>query len=928
MSLHRAVAFLVATFFICCSASPGNAATDTQYLYVAHTTASTVQNSGAENVLVYRNGSTSGAVSVLCKTVNGTAISGRDFTAVSTTLKWASGEATAKRCSVPLSDATPFSGSRNFLVQLSGPTGIALSSANEVNVTVYGNKGGGTVSVAAPTYTVAQNAGKATITVNRTGGSVGSAVVYYATANSSAIAGTDYTSESGQLSWANGDAAPKSFSIPISNAKPFTGTKNLAIAIADPINVDLGSSKSAIVTIDGDATSGTKPSVTISAAPTAVESGESPSLTWTATNATTCTASGGWSGLMPSSGTTSPGAISESTTYTLSCTGTGGSASQSVTVSLVSAATANASACPVTSGPLTLKVSAVRTTGISPFLMFFDATGTTDTSIAANTTTFQNVTYTWNFGDTGTSGTSTWAYGSNPGKNSKNTATGGIAAHLYVTSGNDTAYKATVTATDGTNTATCSVPVTAYNPSGTNGFAGTKTTCVAASSAPVAGSGDCPAGAAVLQTSSFTTATGSAHVGAGKRVLFHCGDTFTGGGSMVSGAKWSIGAYGGCEGTQTNRPIIKGPLGISMQATGDGRVADLDFESVGSNAAVYSDNNYDFVTYQITLYNLLSHGNDESYYMAQCAQCGYIQLVQTGMGTNQGTYINFAENNQAQWGTNSLYNNIDYQAVLGGSFNGTGAPNNGSGIETMRVSACRMCVFANNTISNANDVGSVFKLHNGNTKNSSPTWTGVYTELIEISDNVLSGTSGAILVDTAPQNSNYDERLRNIVVERNIFRGSSTGGGRQLLVSAVNETVRNNVFNQSVAGGGQGIQVARRGIEPVPQFVEIYNNTCDEGTCAAFSGANFTAPGINSWAKNNLCYLGSCISNSGTGNTVSNNSASTSSNPGFTDASGSLKVISDFKPTANYSGATTVPVHSDALGEAWPPTWNLGAVHH
>ncbi len=28
-----------------------------------------------------------------------------------------------------------------------------------------------------------------------------------------------------------------------------------------------------------------------------------------------------------------------------------------------------------------------------------------------------------------------------------------------------------------------------------------------------------------------------------------------------------------------------------------------------------------------------------------------------------------------------------------------------------------------------------------------------------------------------------------------------------MLVSAVNETLRDNVFNQSVAGGGQGIQV-------------------------------------------------------------------------------------------------------------------------
>jgi hypothetical protein len=675
------------------------------------------------------------------------------------------------------------------------------------------------------------------------------------------------------------------------------------------------------------AASATAPTVAINSEPSIVASGGSTTITWSSTNATACTASGAWSGTQPVSGTHSTGALTVDATYTLSCTGPGGSTQQSTTVTMSVPATL---ACTGTSGPLTLKVSTVRSTGISPFLMFFDATGTTDTSIAANTTAFQDVTYTWNFGDTGASGTGTWAYGSNPGKNSKNTATGGIAAHLYVTPGVDTAYTATVTATDGTNTASCQIGVTAYNPAGSNGFAGAKTTCVAAASTPIAGSGDCPAGAAVLQTSSFSTATGSSHLGAGKRVLFHCGDTFSGGGSMVSGAKWSIGAYGGCEGTQTNRPIVTGGgVNISMQATGDGRVADLDFEGTGAGGpAVLSENNYDYVTYQITMYNLLSHGNNKSFYMAQCAQCGYIQLVQTGMGTNQGTYINFAENNQAQWGTNSLYNNIDYQAVLGSSFNGTGAPNTGAGIETVRVSACRMCVFANNTISNANDVGSVFKLHNGNTKDSAPTWTGVYTELIEISDNLLSGTSGAILVDTAPQNSNYDERLRNIVVERNIFRGSSTGGGRQLLVSAVNETVRDNVFNQSVAGGGQGIQVARRGIEPVPQFVEIYNNTCYEGTCAVFSGSNFAAPGINSWAQNNLCYLGSCISNSGTGNTVSNNSASISINPEFTNTTGSLEIISDFKPTANFTGATSVPVWLDAMGTPWSPTWNLGAVHH
>src|SRR5882724_8913523 len=75
--------------------------------------------------------------------------------------------------------------------------------------------------------------------------------------------------------------------------------------------------------------------------------------------------------------------------------------------------------CPITSGPLTLKVSTVRSAGISPFLMFFDATGTTDASVSGNATTFQHVTYTWNFGDFGTSGTGVWAYGANAGHNSK-----------------------------------------------------------------------------------------------------------------------------------------------------------------------------------------------------------------------------------------------------------------------------------------------------------------------------------------------------------------------------------------------------------------------------------------------------------------------------------------------------------------------------
>jgi hypothetical protein len=554
--------------------------------------------------------------------------------------------------------------------------------------------------------------------------------------------------------------------------------------------------------------------------------------------------------------------------------GISGTAAQSATASAASPSTVS---CSGTSGPLTLKAHVVRDTGVSPFLVFFDATGTTDSSMTGNTTAFQDVSYTWNFGDTGASGTDTWAYGANRGHNSRNIANGGVAAHLYVTPGVDTSYIVTATAHshDGTHTANCQLEVTAHDPSRTNGFAGTNTTCVSASGTPTPGSGGCPAGAAALHTSSFNTALGS-HMGSGKRVLFKCGDTFTGDSAVA----------------------VAVPAGTNV------------------------------VPYQLTLSNLLSNGNNVSYSTPQGAQVGIVGSVMTGM-RDIGVFINNGGNNPATW--SGPFPADNYEALLGNSFNGVGA-GTGAGIEVLRISACRFCVIENNTLENANFVGAVLKLHNAN-PSSTATWTGVYTELIEISDNLFTGTSGAQLVETAPQNSAVDERLRNIVVERNLFFPAGTGG-RQLQVSAVNETVRDNVFHSASSSQSSafGVQAAKRGIEPVPSGVEVYNNTCAQvQICVALDGVTESAPAINSYAKNTLNYNsagGTTVSNTGSGNAVSNNTVSPTSNPGFVNGSGSFSLLSDFKPTANYLGGTSVPVWSDALGLLWALTsWDLGAVH-
>jgi hypothetical protein len=76
------------------------------------------------------------------------------------------------------------------------------------------------------------------------------------------------------------------------------------------------------------------PTLTFSANPASVASGEASTLTWSSTNATSCTASNGWTGSKPTQGTESTGALSATRTFALACTGAGGNVSRSVTVTV------------------------------------------------------------------------------------------------------------------------------------------------------------------------------------------------------------------------------------------------------------------------------------------------------------------------------------------------------------------------------------------------------------------------------------------------------------------------------------------------------------------------------------------------------------------------------------------------------------------
>ena len=92
----------------------------------------------------------------------------------------------------------------------------------------------GTLSFSSPALGVVESAGSATIEVQRTDGSDGEVSVAYAVTGGTAVDGTDYQSVSGVLSWSDGDAASRTFTIPVFDNPVIANSKTVILTLASP----------------------------------------------------------------------------------------------------------------------------------------------------------------------------------------------------------------------------------------------------------------------------------------------------------------------------------------------------------------------------------------------------------------------------------------------------------------------------------------------------------------------------------------------------------------------------------------------------------------------------------------------------------------------------------------------------------------------
>src|SRR3954453_3090129 len=166
------------------------------------------ESGGSATITVVRGGATNIAASVNYSTSNGSALAGSDYTATTGTLNFAAGQ-TVKTFNVPiLGDTTD---------EPNETVNLALSSGATSQLSIVDDDAPNeSVQFSDTSYSVNEADGTATITVTLSHALAADTTVHYATSDGTATAGSDYTGQSGTLTFTAGQTQ-KTFQIPILN---------------------------------------------------------------------------------------------------------------------------------------------------------------------------------------------------------------------------------------------------------------------------------------------------------------------------------------------------------------------------------------------------------------------------------------------------------------------------------------------------------------------------------------------------------------------------------------------------------------------------------------------------------------------------------------------------------------------------------------
>ena len=143
---------------------------------------------------------------------------------------------------------TPYQSRVSLQANNSG-TNFAEFDLDNINAQWSGLRQAGTIQFGSAAYSVLENQGAIQIDVVRTGGTAGSEVVTYVTADETARNGVNYTAVTGSLTFGEG-VSLQTFTIPIYDDHLYTADKTVLLFLSNPtLQAPLGSPIAATLTI-------------------------------------------------------------------------------------------------------------------------------------------------------------------------------------------------------------------------------------------------------------------------------------------------------------------------------------------------------------------------------------------------------------------------------------------------------------------------------------------------------------------------------------------------------------------------------------------------------------------------------------------------------------------------------------------------------
>jgi hypothetical protein len=141
-----------------------------------------------------------------------------------------------------------------FLTLSNATGGSYVGSPSQSVLTITNtviNTNGGSLQFSSSNYAVPQTNDSATITVTRTGESIGAVQVDFATApGGTAVPDQDYVATNGALNWADGDTSPKTFNVTILGNQSANTNKTVFLVLSNAIGGSfLGSQSNSVLTI-------------------------------------------------------------------------------------------------------------------------------------------------------------------------------------------------------------------------------------------------------------------------------------------------------------------------------------------------------------------------------------------------------------------------------------------------------------------------------------------------------------------------------------------------------------------------------------------------------------------------------------------------------------------------------------------------------